>query len=58
MAAIINPDTGKLKNEAFDISEMGHVSVDITRSMFDGKMAAILSGTGEFKLSVMYSNSQ
>ena len=46
MADIINPDTDKLKNEGFNIPEIGHVSVDITRSMFDGKMSAILSGAG------------
>ena len=47
MADIINPDTDKLKNEGFNIPEIGHVSVDITRSMFDGKMSAILSGAGD-----------
>ena len=46
MVNIIYPDTDKLKNEVFDIPEMRHVSVDITRLMFDGKMAAILSGAG------------
>ena len=46
MADIINPDTDKLKNEGFNIPEIGHVSVDITRSMFDGKMSEILSGAG------------
>ena len=44
MVNIINPDTHKLKNDGLDIPEMGHVSVYITRSMFDGKMVAILSG--------------
>ena len=46
MTDIINPDTDKLKNEGFDMPGMGHVSVDFTRSMFDGKMAAILSVAG------------
>ena len=46
MTDIINPDTDKLENEGFDIPGMGHVSVDFTRSMFDGEVAAILSGAG------------
>ena len=41
MADIINPDTDKLKNEGFDIPE-----IDITRSMFEGKMSAILPVAG------------
>ena len=44
MEDLINPETAKLEN---GISlENGFVKVDIIRSMFDGKMAAILSGTG------------
>ena len=33
-----------MKNEGFAIPNMGHISVDIIRSMFDGKMSGILSG--------------
>ena len=44
MENLINPETAKLQN---GISlENGSVKVDIIRSIFDGKMAAILSGAG------------
>ena len=44
MEHLINPETAKLRT---GISlDRGLVVVDIIRSMFDGKMAAILSGSG------------
>ena len=44
MEELINPETAKLEN---GISiENGFVKVEIIWSMFDGKMAAILSGAG------------
>ena len=45
MNDIINPETDQMRVEGFSLAE-GHVSVDIVRSMFDGKMAGILSGAG------------
>ena len=45
MITLINPETEKLKNEGINFNEQ-HVEIDIVRSMLDGKMAAILSGTG------------
>ena len=44
MNDIINLDTDRMKNEGLAIPNMGHISVDIIRSMFDGKMSGILSG--------------
>ena len=44
MDDIINPDKDRMKNEGFAMPNMGHISVDIIRSMFDGKMSGILSG--------------
>ena len=44
MEDIINPDTAKLGTGVS--LDRGLVVVDIIRSMFDGKMAAILSGSG------------
>ena len=44
MENLINPETAKLQNG--NSLENGSVKVDIIRSMFDGKMVAILSGAG------------
>ena len=44
MEDLINPDTSKLSDGIS--TEYGPIIVEINRSMFDGKMAAILSGTG------------
>ena len=41
---LINPDTEKLQNGI--TLQNGVVKVEIVRSMFDGKMSAILSGAG------------
>ena len=46
MNDIINPETDQMRVEGFSLAEGQHVSVDIVRSMFDGKMAGILSGAG------------
>ena len=59
MVDLINPDTELMKNEGFNLSNQEHVHIDIIRSMFDDKMAAILSGAGGGgKLPVMYSYSR
>ena len=44
MEDLFNPDTSKLSDGI--TTEYGLVNVDINRSMFDGKIAAILSGAG------------
>ena len=44
MNNIINADTDRMKNEGFAIPSMGHISIDIIRSLFDRKMFGILSG--------------
>ena len=44
MEDMINPETAKLGTGIY--LDRGLVVVDIIRSMFDGKMAAILSGAG------------
>ena len=44
MNDIINPETDQMRIEGFSLAADQHVSVDIVRSMFDGKMAGILSG--------------
>ena len=44
MEDLINPDTSKLSDGIS--TEYGPIIVEINRSMFDGKMAAILSGAG------------
>ena len=44
MEDLINPDTEKLQNGI--TLQNGVVKVEIVRSMFDGKMSAILSGAG------------
>ena len=41
---LINPDTEKLQNGI--TLQNGVVKVEIVRSMFDGKISAILSGAG------------
>ena len=46
MNDLINPDTDLMKSEGFIPDNNQQVHVDIVRSMFDGKMAAILSGAG------------
>ena len=47
MNDIINPDTDRMKNERFTMPNMGHISVDIIRSMVDGIMSGILFGAAE-----------
>ena len=46
MTDLVNPDTDLMKTEGFTLENGYQVHVDIVRSMFDGKMAAILSGAG------------
>ena len=46
MSDLINPDTDLMKSEGFILESNEQVRVDIVRSMFDGKMASILSGAG------------
>ena len=43
---LINPETDSMQNHGFDLGDDEHVWIDIVRSMFDGKMAAIMSGAG------------
>ena len=46
MSDLINPDTDLMKSEEFILESNEKVLVDMVRSMFDGKMASILSGAG------------
>ena len=46
MTDLINPETELMKSEGFSLGDNQQVHVDIVRSMFDGKMSAILSGAG------------
>ena len=46
MTDLINPETELMKSEGFSLEDNQQVHVDIVRSMFDGKMSAILSGAG------------
>ena len=46
MTDLINPETEHMKSEGFSLGDNQQVHVDIVRSMFDGKMSAILSGAG------------
>ena len=45
MKTLINNETSKIEHSGFDTIR-GHVNVKILRSLFDSKMAAILSGAG------------
>ena len=46
MVDLINPDTRLMQNHGFNLSDGENVRIDIFRSKFDDKMAAIMSGTG------------
>ena len=46
MTDLINPDTDQMQKEGFSLDDHQKVHVEIVRSMFDGKMAALLSGAG------------
>ncbi|KAI6657119.1 hypothetical protein LOD99_15905 [Oopsacas minuta] len=46
MKDIINPETDQMKDQDFYFADDKHIFVDVVRSMFDGKMASILSGAG------------
>ena len=46
MTDLINPDTDQMHKEGFSLDDHQKVHVEIVRSMFDGKMAALLSGAG------------
>ena len=46
MTELINPDTDKMASEGFTLAGNELVRIDIVRSLFDGKMAGILSGAG------------
>ena len=46
MTDLINPETEIMESEGFSLGDNQQVRVDIVRSMFDGKMSAILSGAG------------
>ncbi|KAI6648564.1 hypothetical protein LOD99_8044 [Oopsacas minuta] len=46
MKDIINPETDQMKDQGFYFADDKHIFVDVVRSMLDGKMASILSGTG------------
>ena len=46
MTDLIYPDTDKMTSEGFILADNEHVRIDIVRSMFDSKMAGILSGAG------------
>ncbi|KAI6646286.1 hypothetical protein LOD99_9317 [Oopsacas minuta] len=46
MKDIINPETDQMKDQGFYFADDKHIFVDAVRSMLDGKMASILSGTG------------
>ena len=50
MEELISPETAKLEDE--NSIENGFVNVEIIRSMFDGKMAATLSGAGRASMGV------
>ena len=45
MSSLINPVTEEMKNNVLTLLQ-GKADVEIVRSMFDGKMSAILSGAG------------
>ena len=46
MTNLINLDTEQMQKEGFSPDDHQKVHVEIVRSMFDGKMAALLSGAG------------
>ena len=46
MDEIINEDTEIMAKNGIDLTSGCHINVDIIRSMFDGKMSALLSGAG------------
>ena len=46
MTDLINPDTDQMQKEGFSLDDHQKVQIEIVRSMFDGKMAALLSGAG------------
>ena len=46
MTNLINQETDLMKSEGFSLGDNHKLHVDIVRSMFDGKISAILSGAG------------
>ena len=46
MIDLINADTDQMQNDGFSLDNDQKVNVEIVRSIFDGKMAAILSSAG------------
>ena len=46
MTELINPGTDKMTSEGFTLAGNELVRIDIVRSLFDGKLAGILSGAG------------
>ncbi|KAI6661757.1 hypothetical protein LOD99_9891 [Oopsacas minuta] len=46
MKDIINPETDQMKDQGFYFADDKHIFVNVVRSMLDGKMASIVSGTG------------
>ncbi|KAI6661408.1 hypothetical protein LOD99_13279 [Oopsacas minuta] len=46
MKDIINPETDQMRDQGFYFADDKHIFVDVVQSMFDGKMASILSGAG------------
>ena len=46
MTDLINLEIELMKSEGFSLGDNQKVHVNIVRSMFDGKMSAILSGAG------------
>ena len=46
MTVLINPETDKMTSEGFTLEDNDLERVDIIGSLFDGKMAGILSGAG------------
>ena len=46
LTKLINPDTNQMQKEGFSLDDHQKVQIEIVRSMFDGKMAALLSGAG------------
>ena len=58
MFDIINSDTEQMQNEGFYKDNDLHVKVEVVRSMFDGKMAAIFIRCRRCMLSIMYHHFQ
>ena len=46
MTKLINPDTDQMQKEGFSLDDHQKVQIEIVLLMFDGKMAALLSGAG------------